>query len=445
MKTKGTLLSIAIGVFLVALGIIVSAEFLDSTIFLQGTIAGTDRRAPAWMVIRVLLVLAGLYLLVRRPTVSVKDLAFMAAVAAIAAGVGAVAVQFVLSATPVVSGWRSFAPADQQNSLGFRGRPISYSDTDFVVVLVGDSQVESMSMDMDSMPETRLEHYLKTQGVPARVFSVAAGGYGQDQQLIGLEDFFGKFRADLVVLWETPANDIWNNQFLTNMFSWHSKPSYWLEGGELRGPTAGVGEQLCASKFVLVAMWCQVVSLPHRARTWERRLPSPFVPLDHWDGAVNLEWQQRWDSNRGFMRDENLATEQSHMAIDLTPASKRMEYGIELTRALLFRIKALAEAHGAGFVAFQTVGRRDPPITDGMYLLNGKYYQVSDRQAAAIWRKVNSGLDSLDVSVAVDEWKVAPDDAHLNKAATDQVMRDLADQLMPHISQHVRAQPDASD
>ena len=58
MKTKGTLLSIAIGVFLVALGIIVSAEFLDSTIFLQGTIAGTDRRAPAWMVIRVLLVLA---------------------------------------------------------------------------------------------------------------------------------------------------------------------------------------------------------------------------------------------------------------------------------------------------------------------------------------------------------------------------------------------------
>ena len=49
-------------------------------------------------------------------------------------------------ASPVVSGWRApqaLVLPSEHNQLGFRGVPIEYADDDFVVLLIGDSQVQA--------------------------------------------------------------------------------------------------------------------------------------------------------------------------------------------------------------------------------------------------------------------------------------------------------------
>ena len=310
--------------------------------------------------------------------------------------------------------------------MGFRGQAIAYADSDIVVLLIGDSHVEGMALEPNEMPESRLESNLKLLGVRARVFSVGAGGYGQDQQLLGLQEYLDRYRADIVVLWQTPTNDVWNNLFLTNMFSWHSKPTFWLHGKDLLGPTTKVGQPLCDTAIVVVGMWCRVLSLPYRAKKWERSLPKAYVPLTDWDGPVSSKWQDRWNSNKGLMRQENLTTEQSHMAIDLVPRSERMDYGLRLTRALTTRMQEDVESHGGRLVLFQVADTLEPGPAEEVLVLNGKYYRVSSRQRAMNWADVNEGMDLVTVPITVEDWKVGPEDSHLNARATEQVMHDLA-------------------
>src|SRR5712691_10029491 len=72
-----------------------------------------------------------------------------------------------------------------------------------------------------------------------------------------------------------------------------------------------------------------------------------------------------------------------------------------------------------------------------VYVLNKKYYRTSRRQAKANWQYVNEGFDTEIVPVTVRDWRVSPDDAHLNKKATEQVMIDLANRLRSRISAFV--------
>lgn len=79
-------------------------------------------------------------------------------------------------------GWHYKEKANQINELGFRGQPIAYEDNDYVVVLVGDSQVESARGRFKEMPEKRLDvHLSRLLGRSVKVFTVGAAGYGQDQ------------------------------------------------------------------------------------------------------------------------------------------------------------------------------------------------------------------------------------------------------------------------
>src|SRR6266481_6710019 len=68
-------LAIPIGLLLVALGIVLSGTILESTILPEGTIVGTTRRATALGLCRILLTVAGVYFLIRRPRVTVVHVA----------------------------------------------------------------------------------------------------------------------------------------------------------------------------------------------------------------------------------------------------------------------------------------------------------------------------------------------------------------------------------
>src|SRR5204862_3380236 len=119
----------------------------------------------------------------------------------VAGGLAMLLLQVAYVPPPLVSGWRSLRPRAEQNQLGFRGRPIVYAPEDYVILLLGDSQVEGYGLPFDAMPERVLESHLDWQNQRTRVFSVGAGGYGQDQELLALEEYFGKYRANLVVVW----------------------------------------------------------------------------------------------------------------------------------------------------------------------------------------------------------------------------------------------------
>lgn len=122
------------------------------------------------------------------------------------------------------SGWRDIFELDSHigqkhsfvNNLGYRGQNFSYSPNDKVIVLLGDSFVECVRCSDDKLPERILEDAIaaKTGSNNVKVFSLGASGYGADQELLALRDYFGGgYRADAVVLWQTLGNDIWETVF----------------------------------------------------------------------------------------------------------------------------------------------------------------------------------------------------------------------------------------
>jgi hypothetical protein len=58
---------------------------------------------------------------------------------------------------PTISGWKTLESyKSERHQLGFRGQPIEYQDDDFVIVLVGDSQVEAKACAFGWMPERQV-------------------------------------------------------------------------------------------------------------------------------------------------------------------------------------------------------------------------------------------------------------------------------------------------
>ncbi len=333
----------------------------------------------------------------------------------------------------VLSGWRAInANPRENNQLGFRGQRIEYSDDDFVIVLLGDSQVEAVACAYEWMPERRLETYLNSTGRRVRVFSVAASGYGQDQQLLALREYFEKFRANLVVHWQTPKNDIWNNVFPTNMpVDGTPKPTFWLEAGQLRGPSEGIGQPVSETPRLKLQLLLRRLARWSRDRHWEKLYPPAYRPLTEVRETVKDDWQQLWDKNERNMRAENLDTEKTHLSITLTPRSERMQYGLDLTRQLLQEIERLTRSRGGQFAIFTAanVPFEEQSIEEGVHVLNGKCYATSKAQYYANLDYLNSGFNFFHIPVTMEPWRVGPDNSHLNEHATDQVMKDLAGRI----------------
>lgn len=333
---------------------------------------------------------------------------------------------------PPISGWRGAgAPLNvtlsEQNQLEFRGQRVEYSDDDFVIVLVGDSFVDAKACAYEWMPERRLQFYINTMGRKVKVFSIGASGYGQDQELLGLREYFKRFRADLVVLWETPINDVWNNVFPSSLPApGIPKPTFWIEDGQLRGPSEEIGQPIREkSRVKLVQLWRRAFRWSRDYR-WEKYYPPAYKPMSEYTGEVKDDWQQRWDNDPNFIQD--LSSEKSHLAISLTPRSERMKYGLDLTHKLVQEMERLTTSRGEQFVTFTHNAHLIEP-EDGVHVLNGVYYRTSWSQYNENLNYINQGFKFFVIPVTVEQWRVGPEDFHLNEHATDQVMKDLARQL----------------
>lgn len=333
------------------------------------------------------------------------------------------------------SGWRG-GPPGEVNQLGFRGQRIEYADGDVVVLLVGDSQVASDSVRPEEMPERRLQAHLAaaSPGRNVKVFSVGTGGYGTDQEYLALREYLAEYRADLVLLWITLSNDVWNNVFPTHWpRNGAPKPTFRLEGGRLVGPHQRMGQDVPRLKLrALLYEWWP----PDPDGEWERYLPEPYRPLDRYEGPIDRIWQDQFDRDAPLARDENLDNEKSSLVLGLKPRSPRTLYGLDLTRALFEESRKLAEARGARFgLIAHGLGAKGGPVNPRLVstsqdevvrALKGRLYRVSNTQ---FWENVDHmtrGFAFFFLQIKVKDWRVSPTDGHMNAAAIDQVCADLA-------------------
>jgi hypothetical protein len=349
-----------------------------------------------------------------------------------------IVLQLVHYPRPTISGWKTLnSYKSERHQLGFRGQPLEYRDDDFVIVLVGDSGVEAKACAFGWMPEQRLQHYLNSSGKKVKVFSLGGPATGQDQQLLSLREYYRSYRADLVLLWFTPGNDVWNNTFPSGIPDDRTpKPTFWLEGGQLRGPTELTGEPVRETSGVMLGRLWRKLFPWSREKEWARTvLPAPYAPLTKYDGPTSDEWQKRMDMLPGYLRYENFDTDKNDRVLYLTPRSQRMQYGLDLTRKLIEEMQRLAASRGAQFAIFMAGSQRDVTKVgtagsdEVVQALNGKYYKTSEAQYNENLDYITRGYANYFIPVLVEPAVVGPEDVHLNEHANDQVMKDLAAQI----------------
>lgn len=339
---------------------------------------------------------------------------------------------------PTISGWKTLdSYKSERHQLGFRGQRIEYQDDDFVIVIVGDSQVEAKACAYGWMPEQRLQFYLNSRGKKVKVFSLGGPATGQDQQLLSLREYYQKFRADLVLLWFTPANDVWNNTFPSSTPDDRTpKPTFWLENGQLHGPTELTGQPIRETQSIrILRLWRKFFPWS-REKEWARTiLPPAYSPLTKYDGPASDDWQKRMDLLPGYLHYENFDSDKNDRAMKLTPRSPRVQYGLDLTRSLLQEMQLLSASRGAQFVIFRadpnpdTTKNQTAALDEVVHLLNGKYYKTSETQYNENLRYLTQGFVNYFIPVVVEPAIVGPEDSHLNEHATDQVIKDLSEKI----------------
>lgn len=284
--------------------------------------------------------------------------------------------------TPIQSGWvwrnaplRTLQPpsADREiNEMALRGRRFAYSDLDFVVLLVGDSQVEAAASVMALMPEVMLQDRLSVLlNKPVKVFSLAASGWGQDQQVLAMEKYFRSHRADLVAVWATPINDFWENTFPDRSVTaqaGHFKPTFRLRDDRLEGPffEADFYAGNSALYHALLKATTDTPLAQDILDHWIAALPPALNPQDsspNCDGAVAMPEDSfmrdifELDMSRRYLLDtpQDAASSRSHYAPYTIPASARDRYEKQVTRALFQKMSQVAKENAAIFRVFYPV------------------------------------------------------------------------------------------
>lgn len=311
---------------------------------------------------------------------------------------------------------------------------MAYSDDDFVVILLGDSEIYAPSIPFEKSPERRLEHYLKKYKNNVKVFTIADMGYGQDQQYLALKKYYEKYRVDLVLLMFTARNDIEDNIFPTAGFNNTIKPTFWLENDQLRGPSEGWLET-AGPKLKLSLLWKKYIGKTigeSRLNKWEKKiLPPHYQGLKHYKGDIDYSWQEMWKSNppQGFKSLKHEMVGQS--GNELTPRSELRNYGINLTRKLLSEIQQLVETNNGHFIIFkeERPWEIEDPNKEQVYFFEGKYYKLSMRQYHENVRDTLTGFEYYSIPLNLDNYTVSSKDSHLNQQAIDELFRKLSEEI----------------
>jgi hypothetical protein len=325
-------------------------------------------------------------------------------------------------------GWKYQGIATNVNQLGYRGQEINYSDNDFIIILLGDSQVEADAMTPENMPEKILERYLKDSISNVKVFSLGSGGQGNDQQMEALQAYFKKYRADLVLQWLTPANDVWNNLFPTHIpKDGQPKPTYRLENGQLAGPYLTKDSLIIKnSPWKLVHLFQRVFLNPLKGideAYATKYLPEPIKGQTE-EPARFFDWK--------LPEIENFSNEKTHFILEFENVSPRTKYGIALTKELLKKTQELTEGNKAKYILFNRESEPKASSDTSSYFVfkNNEYYKVSKKTNQKSIETILKEFPSYDIPLKVKDYRVSENDGHLNLEGNLQVLKTLSDSLL---------------
>lgn len=281
------------------------------------------------------------------------------------------------------SGWKwdespyrgTMNQGDQRvNQLGLRGKKIEYQKDDVVVLLVGDSQTEAGTQLFDDMPEALLETALKTElnTSKVKVFSIASAGWGQDQQLVALREYFQQHRANVVINWTTPVNDYWENTFIDRSIT--------PEAGKLK-PTFTSSDANAKLDTVIPTPFefklRTLLKLSLSGAATGKKASIEQIHLDRWmkklpagyDGkakqaaqcpTLEVKEQELIEAYLAGSRAYTLLTEEdvengrSHFSPFLKNMTSRDHYAITITHRLFQELTNLSQQHGAQFHILHT-------------------------------------------------------------------------------------------
>lgn len=349
----------------------------------------------------------------------------------------------------VMIGW-TYDYKHDHNEFDFRGRLPSHKK--HTILLIGDSEVVADYYPLAKIPEVQLETFLEgDQLTDYRVMSVAASGWGQDQQLLAIQNVVPKIKPDYIVAMLTYSNDLWNNTFPTNsqMGEFAPKPTFWLESGVLKGPnlpwrTLYHSHSLYLLRLVDAALKIQPTPTD---QDWEKKLPAPYQGEPVTDPTVKLLAQEMHeriggpiDLYAGMEERENYNSEKNYFSIQLYPASPRKHYSIELTQRLIGEIKKLAENYGGKFLMITPL--KDPkgswPPTDlRRRRVGDKVFTYSMAEQYRSIEQIMEGVPHL-----IYEFKdpknifISAKDLHLN----DQAIREFMQATAQVLSRDIKTQ-----
>ena len=329
--------------------------------------------------------------------------------------------------------WASWGP---KNSLGFRGPEPASSRALPRLLLLGDSQVEAVSLhDFHQAPGPRLQRYLGSRGHPWEVVSVGASGWGTDQQLIALQHYQARLTPDAVLLFTTLENDVIENLFCTGPGG--PKPTYRLgPGGRLVAPSpswwVAPGGQPSYGLLSLVRLVLSQ-ALPSD-REWDSTMPAATPAPSASSGGEPLTDFLR--KLYGFAPGVKLADMEAgriSWALFRHPTPRRMVHALALQEALLVAIRDFCVAKGVPLYVFK---QRDPSLQRPW---EGKALTLEGRQLtfspAAVERKYRQMMERqkipfLDLRLDYRTHSLLPKDPHLNGEGYAELARQVGRWLL---------------
>jgi hypothetical protein len=370
-------------------------------------------------------------------------------------------------------GWKTWSlnsqHATQVNQFGFRGSAFD-PNVKLSVVLLGDSQVET-SHDFSEMPEKYLKQELESLvGEPVNVVTMASWGWGTDQQYLSLKQYIERINPAYIILWFS-SNDFSDNTRPNGAGG--PKPTFWLSGGKLHGPNAQQFGKIKDDKLRIIRLLRKRgllgQSIPIRDSEFIKKYVQPnlsepiyrecteeslkdfdlakyYVELTDVEKLYSIyaagpssvkHFGSMYEYYRHFIYDVpeyELGTGRSmfHNYIDPTPPI--CEYGIQLTNALLLRIRDLAKSHNSGFFIFTT----EPPLTVQCFAepiticYKDREYTLSLAKNYENYKRTFEGIEHLQIDVLPSDYRDKVD-GHLSDEANRYVMRKVAELIFERL------------
>lgn len=372
---------------------------------------------------------------------------------------GEVAVRWLRLTAPIEPGWgwhrstlRDLQPpsaSSEANELGVRGQSLSHGADDLVVLLVGDSQVEAAAVAMRDMPEAVLQRELASRTTrPVKVFSLAAAGWSQDQQLLAMRSYFEKRRADLVLVWATPSNDFWENTFPdrnTAKVAGPIKPTFFYQSGQLRGPYfekpfylfGSAAVQMLAQVIlrksasqIIVDRWLQTLPPALSGDTLTAQCPgtTEITLGDFFNNLSRIDTSLRYTMSI----EEDFEEGRSHFAPQGASDAPRHVYERQLAKALFDELRNLAKRNGAQFKVFYPLrddfDRRIPLVKCIRTSRNATYRHDVDNRKLLTETVGGDDLITFEVEGG-DENIVGKGDRHFGVLGIQKTMKELAERI----------------